>query len=124
MNCVVTMGGLFDFTFPDAHLDAADVDAQILGGSPDSPPGKKAYVDYSPISFVDKTTAPFLILQEGSGEIIPYEHSRRMVAALQGADVQVSYGWFPGTTHETWFSWAPEAPETLAFFERHLRPES
>jgi hypothetical protein len=55
--------------------------------------------------------------------VIPYEHSRRMVAALQGAGVQVSYGWFPGTTHESWFNWAPEAPETLAFLARHLRPE-
>ncbi len=63
-----------------------------------------------------------LILQEGVEDIIPYEQPRRMVAALQEAGVQVSYGWFPGTTHESWFSWAPEAPETLAFFGRHLRP--
>jgi hypothetical protein len=54
---------------------------------------------------------------------IPYDHSRRMVAALQSAGVQVSYSWFPDLTHESWFNWAPEAPETLAFFARHLRSE-
>ena len=122
VNCVVTMGGLFDFTFPDAHLDGAYIDTEILGGSAEEAPAPAAYEDYSPITFVDATSAPFLILQEGSPDIIPYEHSQRMVAALQGAGVQVSYSWFPGTTHETWFSWAPEAPETLAFYGRHLRP--
>jgi acetyl esterase/lipase len=122
-TCVVTMGGLFDFTFPDAHLDGATIDVEILGGSAEALPDPSAYADYSPITFVDETSAPFLILQEGNEYPIPYEHSRRMVAALQAAGVQVSYSWFPDYTHESWFSWAPEAPETLAFFGRHLRPE-
>jgi acetyl esterase/lipase len=121
-TCVVTMGGLFDFTFPDAHLDGAQIDAEILGGTLESLPDPSAYEDYSPITFVDATSAPFLILQEGAEYPIPYEHSRRMVAALQSAGVQVSSSWFPEYTHEPWFSWAPEAPETLAFFARHLRP--
>jgi acetyl esterase/lipase len=117
------MGGLFDFTFPNAHLDSPETDAEILGGSGKELPPAAAYEDFSPISFVDGTSAPFLILQEGNEDVIPYEHSRRMVAALQVAGVQVSYGWFPDPTHESWFSWAPEAPETLAFFGWHLRPE-
>lgn len=122
-TCVVTLGGLFDFTFPDAHLDGAQIDAEILGGTLEALPDPSAYEDYSPITFVDETTAPFLILQEGNEYPIPYEHSRRMTAALQSAGVQVSYSWFPTYTHESWFSWPPEAPETLAFFARHLRPE-
>jgi dipeptidyl aminopeptidase/acylaminoacyl peptidase len=114
---------LFDFTFPDAHLDGAEIDATILGGSLEAPPSPEAYAEYSPITFVDATSAPFLILQEGNEDIIPYEHSRRMMTALQTAGVQVSYGWFPGTAHDSWLSWAPEAPETLAFFGRHLVPQ-
>lgn len=121
--CVVTMGGLFDFTFPGAHPDSPEMDAEILGGSASASPPASAYEDFSSITFVDATSAPFLILQEGNPDIIPYEQSQRMVAALQGAGVQVSYGWFPGYTHETWFTWAPEAPETLAFLARHLEPE-
>ena len=121
-TCVVSMGGLFDFTFPDAHLDGAVIDAEILGGSAEALPDPAAYEDYSPITFVDDTSAPFLILQEGNEDVIPYEHPRRMVAALQAAGVQVSYGWFPEYAHDSWFAWAPEAPETLAFFERHLQP--
>ena len=123
VNCVVTMGGLFDFTFPDAHLDGAEIDAEILGGSMEALPAPAAYEEFSPITFVDETSAPFLILQEGNEDVIPYEHPRRMVAALQAAGVQVSYGWFPEYAHDSWFSWAPEAPETLAFFGRHLQPE-
>ena len=123
VTCVVTMGGLFDFTFLDAHLDGAEIDAEILGGSMEALPEPAAYEEFSPITFVDETSAPFLILQEGNEDVIPYEHPRRMVAALQAAGVQVSYGWFPDYAHDSWFTWAPEAPETLAFFGRHLQPE-
>ena len=86
-TCVVTMGGLFDFTFPDAHLDGAQIDAEILGGSAEEVPAPAAYEGFSPITFVDETSAPFLILQEGTEYPIPYEHPRRMVAALQSAGV-------------------------------------
>ncbi|MGC4105303.1 MAG: alpha/beta hydrolase [Thermomicrobiales bacterium] len=122
-TCVVTMGGLFDFTFPNAHPDSPETDAEILGGSANALPPASAYEDFSPITFVSTTSAPFLILQEGSEDVIPYEHPKRMVAALQENGVQVSCGWFPEYTHESWFTWAPEAPETLAFFARHLAPE-
>jgi acetyl esterase/lipase len=121
--CVVTLGGLFDFTFENAHLDGSTIDAEILGGSASDVPDAAAYADFSPITFVDDSSAAFAILQEGSPDIIPYEHPQRMLAALQDAGVQVSYHWFPGTDHGVWFSWAPEAPETLAFFARHLTPE-
>ncbi len=123
VTCVVAMGGLFDFTFPDAHPDSPETDAEILGGSAGSLPAPAAYADFSPITFVDETSAPFLILQEGNEDVIPYEHPRRMMEALQAAGVQVSYGWFPEYDHGSWFSWAPEAPETLGFFGRHLQPE-
>jgi acetyl esterase/lipase len=122
-TCVVTMGGLFDFTFPNAHPGAREIDAEILGGLAGEPPPPAAYVDFSPITFVDATSAPFLILQEGNEDVIPYEQPQRMVEALEAAGVEVSYTVFPEYTHDSWFSWAPEAPETLAFFERHLRPD-
>jgi acetyl esterase/lipase len=122
-TCAVAMGGLFDFTFPNAHPYAEEIDAAILGGSLEALPEPAAYEDFSPITFVDETSAPMLILQEGNEDVIPYEQARRMVAALQAARVQVSYGWFPDYAHDTWFTWAPEAPETLAFFGRHLHPE-
>lgn len=123
VSCVVTMGGLFDFTFPDAAVENAQINAEILGGSLEALPAPDAFADFSPVTYVDASSAPFLILQEGTESPVPYEHSRRMVAALQAAGVQVSYGWFPEYDHGVWFSWAPEAPETLAFFERHLQPE-
>ncbi|MEJ7838498.1 MAG: alpha/beta hydrolase [Thermomicrobiales bacterium] len=123
-TCIVSMGGLFDFTFENAHPDSPEIDAEILGGAAESLPEPAAYEDFSPITFVDDTSAPFLILQEGNEDVIPYEHPRRMVAALQDAGVQVSYSWFPDYAHDSWFGWAAEAPETLAFLERHLQPES
>lgn len=120
---VVTLGGLFDFTFPDAHPGAAELDAEILGGSVAAPPSAAAYADFSPISFVDATSAPFLILQEGNPEVIPFAQPERMVAALEAAGVEVTYRVFPDATHETWFAWEPAAAETLAFFGEQLQPE-
>ena len=122
-TCVVTMGGLFDFTFPNAHPDSPDTDAEILGGSAEALPPTAAYEDFSPIYFVDATSAPFLILQEGSEDVIPFEQPERMVAALQAAGVPVTYKVFPEYAHDTWFTWAPEASDTLAFFQEYLAPE-
>ena len=93
-----------------------------MGGSATAPPPASASADFSPITFVNGSSAPFLLPQEGNEDVIPYAHPLGMMAALQGAGVQVSYGWFPDYTHDSWFSWAPEAPETLAFFTRHLHP--
>lgn len=122
-TCVVTMGGLFDFTFPDALPAAAEINAEILGGSAAAPPPPGAYADFSPISFVDSTSAPFLILHEGNEDVVPFAQPERMVAALEAAGVEVSYSVFPDYTHDSWFSWAPAAEETLAFFGRHLQPD-
>ena len=122
VTCVVTMGGSFDFTFPNANPHSPEIDAAILGWSAGQVP-PAAYADFSPITFVDATSAPFLILQEGNEDVIPYEHPLRMVDALEAAGVEVSYRVFPEYTHESWFSWAPAEPETLAFFERRLQPE-
>jgi acetyl esterase/lipase len=122
-TCAVTLGGVFDMTIPYQNRFDTENDMKVLGGSAEAPPDAAAYHDFSPISFVDRTSAPFLIFQEGSEEIIPYEHSRRMVAALQAARVQVSYGWFPNYSHGSWGSWSSSAPETLAFLGRHLHPD-
>ncbi len=123
VSCVVTLGGIFDMTIPYKNPSDTANDQAVLGGSPDATPDAEAYRDFSPIAFVDQDSAAFLIMQEGSEDVIPYEHSRRMVAALQAAGIQVSYGWFPGFDHGSWGNWASAAPETLAFFERHLNPE-
>ena len=123
VSCVATLGGTFDMSLPYPNAGYAAVDAEILGGTGDAPPDAAVYRDFSPITFVDETSAPFLIFQEGEDSIVPIEHSRRMVAALQAAEVEVVYAWFPDYDHGTWLSWSSEAAETLAFFGRHLTPE-
>ncbi len=106
-------------TVPNSIPSETEIDIAVLGDSPDA----AAYRDYSPITFVDESSAPFLILQEGIDDVVPSEQAVLMVAALQAAKVQVSYSWFPSYTHYSWGSWDSEAPETLAFFGRHLHPE-
>jgi acetyl esterase/lipase len=118
-TCVVALAGNFDMTTPNSIPSEAEIDKAVLGDNPDA----AAYRDYSPITFVDASSAPFLILQEGIDDIVPAAQAGLMVTALQAAGVQVSYSWFPKYDHFSWLSWASEAPETLAFFGRHLRPD-
>ena len=118
-TCVVALAGNFDMTTPNSIPSETEIDKAVLGDTPDA----AAYRDYSPITFVDETSAPFLILQEGIDDIVPSEQAGLMAAALQAAGVQVSYSWFPDYTHFSWLSWDSAAPETLAFLNRHLRPE-
>jgi acetyl esterase/lipase len=120
-GCVVDLAGPMDLTIPYPYNeDDNRIVAEILGGTLDAPPAAAAYRDISPIAFVDETSAPFLIMQEGDDSVVPVAHSLRMLAALQAARVEVAYAWFPRYDHGSWGLWSNEAPETLAFLGRHL----
>ena len=118
---MVDLAGPMDLTIPYPYNDDDNrIVAEILGGTLEAPPEAAAYRDFSPIAFVDETSAPFLIMQEGHDSVVPVAHSLRMLAALQAARVEVTYVWFPTYDHGSWGSWSNEAPETLAFLGRHL----
>lgn len=121
--CVVNMAGGLDFTtlVPDAETAAAWV--VLLGGAADAPPDEAAYRDYSPITFVDEETAPFLILQGGADSPSQIENSRLMEATLPETGVEVVYGEFPALDHFAW-DWAHSGPWTLPFLGQHLRLEA
>ena len=123
VGCVVDLAGPMDLTIPYANTTDNRINAELLGGTLEAPPDQAAYRDFSPITFVDDTSAPFLIMQEGDDSVVPVAHSLRMLAALQAARVEVAYAWFPHYDHGSWGSWTSEAPETLAFLGRHLTPE-
>lgn len=115
VDCVVDIAGTMDLRtpYPGMPTDA-------LGASP----SQAALADFSPISFVDATTAPFLIVHGGSDPLCPIDQSRRMTAKLRDAKVEVIAGEFPGYDHFTIVDWAVIGPEILAFLGRHLYPEA
>ena len=119
--CVVDMAGTMDLTVPQTDAENIAWIAALLGGTADAPPDQAAFRDFSPIAFVDATTAPFLILQGGADSPVNIENSRRMEAALRDAGVEVVYGEFPGLDHFVW-DWAHSGPWTLPFLNQHLSP--
>jgi len=121
--CVVDMAGGMDYTIPAPDDETAAQLAVLLGGTADAPPDEAAYRDYSPITFVDEETAPFLILQGGADSPTNIENSRKMEATLRETGVEVVYGEFPDLDHFAW-DWAHAGPWTRPFLDQHLHPEA
>ena len=116
--CVVEMASLTDLTIPWIDEANPTLGALFLGGTAEEVPD--AYADYSVVTHIDADMAPTLILHGSGDSEVPVEHSRRLADVLHENMVEVVYGEFSGIDHRDW-TWAPSAPWTLAFLERHLR---
>lgn len=121
VTCVVDLAGDMDLTIPYPNPSDDQIAINLLGGLAAATP--EAYRDVSPITWVDAETVPFLVVHGGADEANPVEHSRRMVAALHNAEVEVIYAEFPGVGHLGAFAWDLHGPWALTFFARHLHPD-
>jgi acetyl esterase/lipase len=119
-SCVVDLSGDMDLSIPYPSQFENEATAALLGGTIAEVPD--AYQDFSPITFVDAETVPFLILQGAADEAVPIEHSRRMTEALHAAEIEVLYGEFPGLGHPETADWQRMGPYILAFLQTHLHP--
>jgi len=117
--CAVAMAGEMDFTIP-LGPDDATLYAALIGGTPGQPPPDDAYRDLSPMTFVDGSTAPFLIVHGAANPWVSVEHSRHMVEALHMAGVEAIYAEFPDLAHLEVFNWSLVGSLVLAFLDRHL----
>ena len=91
--------------------------AGFLGCSPDACPDK--YKDASPITHVDKTDAPMLIVNSAN-ELVPESQADTMKAALDAAGVANEEIILPGTAHARAYAnrvW----DQTVAFLENYLK---
>lgn len=118
--CAVDLAGETDMTIPytEDFWNAWLVDQ--LGGTLDDVPER--YRDVSPVAFVDEQSAPFLVIHGGRDTVVPMEHARSLVAALQAAGVEVVYADLVDDDHFSVADWAVSGDLTLAFLERHLHP--
>jgi acetyl esterase/lipase len=116
--CVVDLAGDVDlaaYTRPPA-LDEV---VALLGGTPAAVPER--YRDASPLSWIDGRTAPFLVVHGAPDDVVPVAQSRRLVAALRTAGVEVEYAELPDAGHGD-LTWSRVGPAALAFLRRHLVP--
>jgi acetyl esterase/lipase len=121
VDCVVNLAGDMDLMIPYPIASDNELAEQFFGGGRDEVPG--VYRDASPITWVDKETVPFLILQGAAGDPA-VEHSRLMTEALHEAGVEVVYGEYPDVGHIDLIDWQTMGPLTLAFLGQHLHPGS
>jgi acetyl esterase/lipase len=121
VQCVVSLGGDMDLTVLQTDYSFKVTLEQFLGGTAEERPD--AYRDASPVSWVDNAAAPSLIAHGGFDDLILAEQSRRMVAALTEAGVEVVYVVIPRVGHDGIGQWALMSPLALAFLGMHLQPD-
>jgi acetyl esterase/lipase len=110
---VISIAGHMDFGIPyPQEFDRESVTA-LLGGAIDEIPD--VYADASPITWVDGSSAPFLIIHGGADDMNPPAHARTMAAALQEAGVTVVSVEDAVGNHFTVADWSNAGPWTLAF---------
>jgi acetyl esterase/lipase len=121
VDCVVSLGGDMDLSAPQADDEFRPFLAPFLGGTAEEQP--EAYQDASPLTWVDATAAPVLIVHGGDDDAILADQSRRMVTALFEAGVRVGYVAVPDVGHSGIGTWDVAGPLALAFLGMQLHPE-
>jgi acetyl esterase/lipase len=102
-----------------ADLTTVDLDVGVLGCATNECPDVAAAA--SPITHVDATDAPTLLVTSVGDGIVPMAQSEEMDAALAAAGVDHQLLVLPGSGHATQLSDAAWAT-TVAFLEQHLHP--
>jgi acetyl esterase/lipase len=116
--CVIDLAGDVDLTAYTVP-PALDEVVALLGGTPADVPER--FRDVSPLSWIDTQTVPFLVIHGLEDDVVPIEQSRRLVAGLRAAGVEVEYTELPGAGHGD-LTWSRVGSAALAFLGRHLRP--
>jgi dipeptidyl aminopeptidase/acylaminoacyl peptidase len=115
--CVVALAPDVDLAAYTQPPELHEVIA-LLGGTPLEVPAQ--YRDASPLTWIDRRTSPFLVIHGDADDVVPIAQSRRLVAALRSAGVEVQYLELPGVGHDG-LEWSRIGSPTLAFFNHYLR---
>jgi acetyl esterase/lipase len=125
VKCVVDFYGPEDFTLPGSSAvnpSALQILTLFFGKTREQAP--QLYRDGSPIVFVDRRSAPFLILHGANDNLVPIEQSQRMRDALQKAGVEATFVTMANDGHGFKRPENQQKARSLveAFFARHLNP--
>ncbi len=108
---LATMGGCYDK--PDSSV------ARLIGGPVQQNPQKAARA--SPLSYVTKDAAPFLIMHGDHDRVVPLAQSVKLAEALRRAGVEVTLQVYPGSGHGGRAFTSPASWRLIEdFFARHL----
>ena len=126
VQCVLDFFGPTDFlhygAVPMERLDGpTSAAAQLIGGPISTHPVQARRA--SPVYFVGKDAAPFLIFHGGRDPIVPLQQSQELNAALEKAGVESSLHVIAGGGHGGTGFGTPEIQALIiGFLDRHLKP--
>ena len=115
--CVVDLAGDVDLA---AYTDPPELHEAValFGGTAQEV--SERYRDASPLTWIDGRTAPFLVIHGDQDDVVPIDQSRRLVATLREAGVEVEYRELADAGHGD-LTWDRVGPAALAFLTRQLR---
>ena len=124
VQAVVSFAGPTDLTrrFPDASESMVK---ELIGRAREESP--EAYERASPLHYVDSTDAPVLTIHGTRDELVPYEQSTALVAALAKVGVEGAILTIPDGGHGTSGNpddWKAGIIKMVQFFDEHLKPAS
>jgi acetyl esterase/lipase len=108
VTCVVDVHGIHDFPGMEESHRTGEYCTRFLGGTRDAKP--EAWADASPLRFVDRESAPMLLIHDPGDDVVPYDQSARLAAALINAARPVEFMPSPGSGHG--FIYNPDDPWT------------
>lgn len=111
-----------DWFGPTNFLTAGIKDARtrMLGADPRKDPEKAKKA--SPVNYVSKDAAPFLIMHGDADPTVPYEQSVTFAEALKEAGAEVTFVTIPGGGHGgKGFETAENLKKVQEFLDRHLK---
>ncbi len=108
---------------PDSKIDhdsPTSPEARLIGGPVQEHKEKAARA--SPVTYVNKDAAPFLIIHGDKDPVVPFGQSEELAEALRKAGVEVTLKKIEGAGHGGREFNAPETRKLIEeFFDRHLK---
>jgi acetyl esterase/lipase len=121
VQAVVDWFGPADFTVPyKVDSEAASMVAQLIGRADAN--NKEKFRRASPMTYVDRDAAPFLIMHGAEDDVVPVAQSAAFAAALKKAGVEANLVIVPGNGHGgIGFGTSQTWKLIEDFFAKHLR---
>ena len=129
VQAVIDLFGPTDFLQMDKHAVAGSLiihdrprspESRLIGGPIQK--NKKKVAQANPITFVDKSDAPFYIVHGGNDRLVPSHQSVLLEKALKKAGVKVQLTIFQGAGHGgPQFHSRGQKQVMLRFFRKHLQ---
>ena len=126
LQCVVARAAPVDLVRMGTNPLVAGFMGTIFRGEAAGPYGveQRTYREASPLTYVDGSTPPTLLIAGTADAVVPPEQTQLMHSALKAADVPVEVLWIEGAGHGPEFPGAVDPPDYLGamvrWFDRHL----